>query len=94
MTEHTPEQWSYDAKSRSVVSANGKIVAPHPHRDQGGAAVDAAGYLIAAAPDLLAACEAALDAMMREDFGTITLAPQLRAAISRARGEAADDTTR
>ena len=39
-----------------------------------------------AAPELLAALENATDAMAREDFGTITLLPKLRAAISRARG--------
>ena len=39
-------------------------------------------------PDLLAACEAALEAMLRNDFGTITLAPQLRAAIAKAKGQA------
>lgn len=42
--------------------------------------------LIAAAPDLLAACNAAMDAMIREDFGTLTLVPLIRAAIAKAEG--------
>ena len=48
---------------------------------------EANARLIAAAPELLAALENATDAMAREDFGTITLLPKLRAAISRARGQ-------
>jgi hypothetical protein len=40
---------------------------------------------------LLAACETAYGAMMSEDFGTLTLAPQLRAAIAKAHG---NDTLR
>lgn len=40
--------------------------------------------LIAAAPDLLAALQAAVELMEQEDFGTITLVPKLRAAIAKA----------
>ena len=43
--------------------------------------------LLCAAPDLLAACESALDAMVSADCGTVTVVPQLRAAIARATGE-------
>lgn len=88
MAEHTPDSWCYDAKSRSVLSANGKIVAPHPHRDQGGAAVDTAGYLIAAAPDLLAACEK----VMSEVYFPENWEDDVKAAIAKARGEADDGT--
>lgn len=44
--------------------------------------------LIAAAPMLLDALEAAADLMEQEDFATLTLLPKLRAAIAAARGQA------
>lgn len=47
---------------------------------------DANARLIAAAPDLLAALEAAADLMEQEDFATLTLVPKLRAAIAKAKG--------
>lgn len=44
--------------------------------------------LFAAAPGILEACWEVLDAMVREDFGTLTLVPKLRKAIAKAMGEA------
>lgn len=36
--------------------------------------------------DLIPVCEELYDIMLREDFGTITLAPKLKAAIAKAKG--------
>jgi hypothetical protein len=90
-----PEYWRYDAESRSVVSvnANGKIVTPHPHRGEVGSEVDAAGYLIAAAPDLLAACEALCEAVAGQsallaiEGALVVEYREALAAIAKARGE-------
>lgn len=99
MTEHTPGPWRvYDAYD--IIRAPGMVAAtrigtllyedvirasPYGYSEINLSKGDA--HLICAAPDLLAACEAAYDAMMRYDFGTLTLAPQLKAAIAKARGE-------
>ena len=81
----TPGPWSVLERccGRLVIDSPNGVVAAITFNDAAGK-LDAA--LIAAAPDLLAACNAELDAMIREDFGTITLLPRLRTAIAKAEG--------
>ncbi len=43
--------------------------------------------LYAAAPEMLRLLEEVLDVMVREDFGTLTLVPKIRAVAAKARGE-------
>lgn len=98
MSKHTPgplRVWGASSISPSVrvVNPNGHDVAFFPtgydataKREISKDEAAANAELFAAAPDLLAACEAAYEAVMREDFGTLTLAPKLRAAIAKAEG--------
>lgn len=85
MTDHTPGPWFFagdDYSGFSVLASNGK-----------GGEVDIADvydadnlHIIAAAPDLLAACEAALDSFS----GLVERSEarfKLNAAITKARGE-------
>ena len=85
MTEHTPGPWRVNPLVYMRVNAANSNVA-RISREHGDIEGEANARLIAAAPDLLAACEVALDAMLAHDFGTLSLCPQLRAAIAKARG--------
>ncbi len=84
MTQHTPGPWelSRDAvpdwhtQITVYTEATGTRVATVFERE-------ANAHLIAAAPELLAACEAALD---RDDVADCELGDMLRAAIAKAKG--------
>ncbi len=58
--KHTPAPWLYDAPENMVLDANGKLVAQPRSTDLGKEARNANGLLIAAAPALLDALQAAL----------------------------------
>lgn len=97
MTQHTPGPWrSYDDSAspmhKHTVVAFGRTVA-HLYCVKGCEAEDRANsHLIAAAPDMLAACEAALNyiANTEGEWGiTLDSADKLRAAIAKAKGLAA-----
>lgn len=63
MSEHTPGPWFYDKRTGSIGCAAGWVVGPNWHDKKGDGEFgdqDADGHLIAAAPDLLAACRALL----------------------------------
>lgn len=82
MTLRTPGRWEYDADL-------GEIVAHHDERDDFRVAMiednDADGYLMAAAPDLLAACELALsDGKKYGGDITATAWQAIRAAVAKA----------
>ena len=96
--KHTPGPWKVIGKDKTEIGAllgtpEAIVIAdtrffqePTNPRERADA------RLIAAAPDLLAACEAALDnipyvAAVQWDYD---LAQQLKAAIAKARGEAVD----
>lgn len=80
-TKHTPGPW--------VVGNVGEVVAggttlADVYGDEEQADVDA--YLIAAAPDLLAACEAIAATTWSKNTATV-IGEQVRAAIAKAKGE-------
>ncbi len=73
--------WHYEPVSESVADADGHLVADV-------IAGEVAGHLLAASPDLLEACERALEVL--ESAGEPSVdAARLRTAISKARGETA-----
>lgn len=86
--KHTPGPWRTGGANRLMVYANGWAVADakifHPHTDADQAEANAA--LIAAAPDLLAACKAALDLLTTLGKHDATTGDALEAAIARAEG--------
>jgi hypothetical protein len=96
MTEHTPGPWRIGRGTSIVADAPAPGIGGSDEVEYYGGHLicesvnEPNARLIAAAPDLLLACQAAYDAMMQYDFGTLTLAPQLKAAIAKARGEATD----
>lgn len=88
-TKHTPGPWHVDDDDGTILSEDGsEVFASHCSGDWHYiAALPADRRLIAAAPDLLAACEAALQAMDAIDVGTSWISDALRAAIAKAKGE-------
>ncbi len=82
MSRHTPGPWH--------MSEDGKIWAA---RAEGPRTIcrpedfDEDAYLIAAAPDLLAACEAALGFLLESDLGDTWLADKIHDAIWKATGD-------
>lgn len=88
MSKHTPGPWQ--ALGRDILSmhayprASGPLVCVVDDNDNSKWPADAA--LIAAAPDLLAACEVLLDAVARGDHKDKALRTA-RAAIAKAKGE-------
>jgi hypothetical protein len=98
MAEHTPGPWSVGYRFGSKVATS--IWQNNPPGDPVASVTElqppsertANAHLIAAAPDLLAACEAAL-AHLTDPASTVTvsrykaLTEQLRVAIARAYGE-------
>ena len=87
-TKHTPGPWR--AVGRDILSlhayprASGPLVCTVDDNDDRFTEADA--RLIAAAPDLLAACEVLLDAVARGDHKDKALRTA-RAAVKKARGE-------
>lgn len=97
--EHTPGPWKLEA-GRSIVTDGGRFNLAYSTDKKTGAAsfpnfveLDANAALIAACPDLLSACVAALEALNtapRFNVGTTTsyrIASQVEAAIAKARGQ-------
>lgn len=96
MTEHTPGPWFYDVRTESIGCEAGWIVGPYWHDQKSDGEFgdqDADGRLIAAAPDLLKACEAALPLLIDATELVPAGAPfdngpaikMLQAAIAKAR---------
>lgn len=93
--EHTPGPWETcqgrrkHREARFITAGFDRYVGKvYGHDDQ---PVEANARLIAAAPDLLAACEAALQALltMPSSYGQDQIeVPALEAALAKARGEA------
>lgn len=87
MGMHTPGPWTING---SAIETDNTIIAHIYDPDENGPDEFAANaHLIAAAPDLLAACEWLLDAIgdKSRDEHTIYAKEQARAAIRTARGE-------
>lgn len=83
-TAHTPGPWFYDDsnKSRLIINSEWAAIASIPYLD---AEAVANARLIAAAPNLLAALEHAVETLSAEGFDV----SMLRAAITKATGAAA-----
>jgi hypothetical protein len=93
---HTPGPWNIWYKGEKDIPAIANNYANTGHATDictvDGENQDANAHLIAAAPELLEACEAALevtDSILVPALGTagLQLAERLRAAIAKARGE-------
>jgi hypothetical protein len=94
-TKHTPGPWAVSDVGEVVVCATGRTlcdVYSSPTTGEEQADVDA--RLIAAAPDLLAACEMLAEAQRRADTGEregfgcyVDAVDKARAAIAKAKGE-------
>ena len=94
MSQHTPGPWEingqgWDVYVASTADPDTTICKVEVLSDgEGDTSVTIRNAnLIAAAPDLLAACELAFDEMMRNDFGTLTIVPKILVAIHKARGQ-------
>ena len=92
---HTPGKWHWDSdliksdplsRRRYRVSTIGKTITQVYHNSDDPHA-EADTRLIAAAPELLEALKLAEDEMTRNDFGTLSLLPKIRAAIAKAEGK-------
>lgn len=86
-TKHTPGPWAVSDVGEVVVCATGRTlcdVYSSPADDD--AQADADARLIAAAPDLLAACEAVAATTWSRNTATI-IGEQVRAAIAKAKGK-------
>ena len=80
MSKDLPKRpWHYEPVSESVADADGLLVADV-------VAGEAAGWLLAASPELLEGCERALE-VLEAAGGPSVDATRLRTAISKARGE-------
>jgi len=90
--EHTPGPWqvermeAYNQHNRLAVIGNGLALVTHTFD---GEQAEANMQLIAAAPDLLAACEMAINEQSIGVFGAISneCITTLRLALAKARGE-------
>ena len=93
MGEHTPGPWSWDAYGWDLVAPGATVLLVQ--QDSNGYIVckasEADKNLIAAAPDLLAACEAAVALMEDFEFKGTNPHELCTAAIAKARGETSDD---
>lgn len=97
MSKHTPGEWTVHPiwNNNPCIENGGVFEVEEAHYDvkerlQEGCdverVIEANARLIAAAPELLAACEAALDDLLKFSMGMSPLALQLRAAIAKATG--------
>ena len=86
--EHTPGPWWYDKRTESIGCASGWLgrVTPTQKAEPPFGNPDADGLLMATSPMLLAACEAALDALDEYTSWQEAARVKLRAAISAAKG--------
>ena len=95
MNEHTPGPWKQENNPLNIVNYNAPKGHPVdiarancPDLDRLWDAATANARLIAASPDLLAACEEALRFTANVEHDQPVLRRQLKAAIAKARGEA------
>lgn len=90
MATHTPGPWSYDASGGAIYYADGDVEPLIASTNLENVSVeqgDADGLLIAAAPDLLAACQAVLDEFPALDSKRIESIKRIcRDAIAKAEG--------
>lgn len=87
---HTPGPWkAIQAYGYKVRAADGKIVASLPTHCPLTWENPANAYLVAAAPDLLAACQMALDELNSHPDNHNHLKRRLRDAIAEATGQTA-----
>jgi hypothetical protein len=93
-TQHTPGPWIYDDRYVNVIAEDGRAIAGRPAWSSlSPDSEEADARLIAAAPELLEACEAALFALdcainLQGLQLLIPTADKVRAAIAKAKGEA------
>ena len=100
MTDHTPGPWTViDTEAHSVRTLNWRTIGPNVVRPAYfmdiGSGFPLVGVrikkddanLIAAAPDLLAACQEALQQLNAEGLDRMPAAIHARAAIAKAKGE-------
>ena len=94
MTKHTPRPWLVEGRTVYALNDDGynRFSALVQDAHTPGDELEANARLMAAAPELLKACEEALDDLVDEDgvyfSGDESLVKQLRAAIAKALGEA------
>ena len=92
MSKHTPGPWTRSAERIGTTAGTVCVLYRRDDRVGGGITADEAnanGDLIAAAPELLAACEAI--ALLNEGQGQVNMcqvAGQARAALRKAKGDA------
>jgi hypothetical protein len=102
--KHTPGPWEYRVAANyvgfSIAPVNTVVTLAAVERPRGNPETlnvtcfnfpgdtEANARLIAAAPDLLEACKAALNDMECDDFASETLTKMIRDAIAKAKGEA------
>ena len=94
-TKHTPGPWAVADVGEVVVCATGRTLCDvYSSPTTGDEQADADAHLIAAAPDLLAALEAALACL--NFFGSDQIEPfrvRCRAAIAKAKGQSSSTDT-
>ena len=89
--KHTPGPWDVEHETE-IIAAEGQRIAEADTRSINfvDGEANANAHLIAAAPDLLAACEAAkaiIDCICEEGEADLCVRCVLRAAIAKARGD-------
>lgn len=91
MSKHTPGPWRLGSSARIIMAGMGRRIASVPMYGGNESETDenaANALLIAAAPDLLLACKAALAKLNHAPLDKISVAADmLRAAIAKAEGE-------
>lgn len=94
MSKHTPGPWRVEADGNIVDQDGCDVIASHADAEGGHylAATEEDRRLIAAVPDLLEACEALLDAVVRRDHKDKALRTA-RAAIAKAKGQSSSTDT-
>lgn len=88
MSTHTPGPWTIRQTSNSKNGTEWRdILGPGEFGPMYiGEALESNAHLIAASPDLLCACMAALDVLDTHDIGQYGITPLLRSAIAKAKG--------
>jgi len=85
-TKHTPGPWTFDGEEL-VSDAEDWDVAYLARFMNPGYSSEANGYLLAAAPELLEACEASVAYLLRGEGAGWKACELAQAAIAKARGE-------
>ena len=86
-TAHTPAPWSYEKATKTIRAKPSNYWIATMDSWDGAVNHEANAQLIAAAPDLLEACEMLLGRLDENCSGTQYIGDIARAAIQKARGE-------